>query len=316
MMFGKSSQTSSESKTEPEAKSAETAAKPAQPPSLIFNAIDRMRETAKWIITSFAAIAVVLVGTSQLSDLGKAEGSRLHIALGGVALGLVSIVAAIYAAGRIFQPKVAELDDITDQSPLGRRAARDPGLLYGQAGTVSELIALYKSRLAEHVKARTEAARHPSDPELAAAAASAEKLYRAVEAPMNYIRQQALYDSNQRTFARSVTSITVLTVFAAIGLVMFAYGANPPEDEAAVAAVTSPAAASFTTPVRVKLALTAEGRDQVNQLVGESCVDSAKTVILLSQDDQRAEFVTLGRNKCPPVRISLNSDLLAETPAP
>ncbi len=112
--------------------SAEKTAKaesPTPPPqSTILAAIDRMRVTGRCVITSFAAIAVILVGSSQLSDLGKAEPERLWIAIAGAALALVAVATSIFAAARVFVPKRVDLDEITDGSELGRRAARDPGL--------------------------------------------------------------------------------------------------------------------------------------------------------------------------------------------
>jgi hypothetical protein len=61
------------------------------------SAADRIRETAKWLIASFAAVGAVLVAGSQLSSVGslRASDARFWLALVGVVIALTAVVIAI-----------------------------------------------------------------------------------------------------------------------------------------------------------------------------------------------------------------------------
>ena len=69
-------------------------------PDPILSAIDRTRETAKWLIASFAAVGAALVAGSQISSLGSATGGRLVAAAIGAVVGLGGELGAVQRWGR------------------------------------------------------------------------------------------------------------------------------------------------------------------------------------------------------------------------
>src|SRR4051812_46710066 len=86
--------------------------------------VERVRETAKWLVGAFAAVAVLLIPGLQLSDLGGLDGWRLVVAVAAAIAGIVaSASAAIIAATflRPIEPTLRELieHEAKKDDPLG-----------------------------------------------------------------------------------------------------------------------------------------------------------------------------------------------------
>jgi hypothetical protein len=281
----------------------------AQAQSPILGAIDRMRETARWVIGAFGAIAVVLVGTSQLSDLGDSEGGRLALAIAGAVIALVAIAASIFSAAKVFAPEEASLDELTDTSEVGRRAAADPGLLFGEANSVSELVTAYKESLHTYGEDRRIAQAAGATNEQKQKAAASGRRYFALQPPVEHLRQLSLYYAIRSNYREAMGRIAVLLVFGGVGLLMFAYGANPPSEP------DSPSqAGSFSLPASVTIAPAAGAEDELSEILGEECSSGAILAILLSTADERVEFVTRPTATCATQRVSVSADLVAYAP--
>jgi hypothetical protein len=66
--------------------------------------IDTYRSIARWVVSSFGAVAGALIVGVQVSSLGKLHGSHLHWALVSVAVLFVAILVVIGAAVRVLLP--------------------------------------------------------------------------------------------------------------------------------------------------------------------------------------------------------------------
>jgi hypothetical protein len=61
-----------------------------------------LRDTIKWLITAFAALAAAVLGSSPLTGFGTlAPGWRLYLAIGAGFIGLTLVFVAIYIAFRL-----------------------------------------------------------------------------------------------------------------------------------------------------------------------------------------------------------------------
>jgi len=63
-------------------------------------AIDRIRETAKWLTVSLAALGAILIAGSQLSDLGTLElwSKRFWAAIAGAAVAVAGTALILWLA--------------------------------------------------------------------------------------------------------------------------------------------------------------------------------------------------------------------------
>jgi hypothetical protein len=292
---------------------------PAAPPATsstdqFLGAIDRIRETAKWLLTTFGVIGGALVAGTQLSDIGDAEGSNLVLAFIGALLGFGGVGIAIWITGRVLTPARVGLDDITNDSNVGRWAANDPGLLKGQAKTVDELIQRYRHTLDEYVEARRKAESDPDDTDLAQDAHARQAAYKAVENPMQMIRGMALYDRVNTAFGNALTVIGASVVIAGVGLLLFAYAtgsaSNEESDQEASGQVAA-ATGSFEAPAAVTLVPTDEGKKVLADILGKACRPQTAEALLLSQVGGTLEIASAPSGKCRAARFILEADLVA-----
>ena len=86
--------------------------------SALDEANNRIREAAKWLVASAAAVGAAMLAGSQLSRIGElevglpvtVEHARLWVALVGAGLGLVAVVYTIWTAVQILLPKQGPTD--------------------------------------------------------------------------------------------------------------------------------------------------------------------------------------------------------------
>lgn len=106
--------------------------KPPDPKAEITAANQRLRDTAKWIVTSFAAVGAILVAGLQLSSIGKRTAEtpdeRVWATLVGIAAAALGVAIVIGSMSSVLQPALNSLGgrkaDRRCRSGAGR-AARD-----------------------------------------------------------------------------------------------------------------------------------------------------------------------------------------------
>src|SRR3984957_8971179 len=75
-------------------------------------AIDQFRSVGKWIITSFAAVAALLLAGVQLTSLGSVNGWHLFWSCVGLGIAIVSVIVAIRSLTSLLEPRVTGVNDV------------------------------------------------------------------------------------------------------------------------------------------------------------------------------------------------------------
>ncbi|TCB98597.1 hypothetical protein E0H26_08065 [Micromonospora zingiberis] len=174
-----------------------------------------------------------MLAGSQLSSIGElplgvpdsVANARLWIAVLGAVAGLSAVVYAIWTAVRILLPKLVLISDL-DQAWAQRRSdlatvadlfRRNPKYLQGFS-TPADVIGAREELIA--------AQREPSTDDdvrtqLAAAIADLDERITAIE-------DTATHEALKHQFTRALHKLMLATAVAAVGIVAFAWAANPP----------------------------------------------------------------------------------------
>lgn len=194
-------------------------------------ATQNLRSTVRWILAAAAAVGGALVAGLQLTNLGALpleQWPRLLTAVVGAAIALAAIGSMVYQASRILTDDwitLAQLSLHEFQSKLSRSAHLE-GLfeelevykaeLYGQVA--DSLPGLYDALRKVNVEERHQTSRSQALNQDAAT----------VRGAVAAVVQFANYFSTRRKFAALSRGLGVSTAVAFIGVLLFAYAANPP----------------------------------------------------------------------------------------
>jgi hypothetical protein len=206
---------------------------PDPPEDPLDRANNRIRDAAKWLVASAAAVGAALIAGSQLSTIGKlevgwptsVEGARLWVAVAGAVLGLVGVVWAIWSAVQVLLPQhvpVAALANAWDAprhplAPVATFFQENDKYLQG-FDTPAAIITARDEHVAELA---TLPAGDPGAPPLHAAIGDLDQRITAIEAMANHEALKAM-------FRRTLRKLLAATAVAAFGIVAFAWAANPP----------------------------------------------------------------------------------------
>lgn len=287
-------------------------------------AADRIREAAKWLIVSFAAVGVTLYGGLQLASIGKLssdEPARLAAAGIGIFLGLVGLTIAIAAASSVVTKSYASLRWLRHLPPadsIRMNIEGDRSLLggYENLDRLACEIESAQQRRQNAYEARyaPEPANETADQRNARAAASNKELELAekwtaslknIEANVlntaSFIRVASAYEKARRAMFAGAG-------IAAIGIALFAWGANPPQLITAeqilppapsdVTIIVAPSARDIPRPDL--------GGRSLQQLLGKGCDLSAVQGIAVGAEGSSYQVVSIRTQKCSTVffRIS------------
>jgi len=187
-----------------------------------------IRDVTKWLVTAFASLAAVIVGTGPLTSLGSlAPGMRLYLAIGAGLAGLTALILAIVLAVRLLVPKPFFLQDLVDDEALKSFIdghAND--LLPPKTPTVDEL-ATERQRAA-----LTAAGQDPDDAERPVTEeyrAEARKFLKDSQPYVSRAVDLAYFESQRRQFIALRGHLLLLTVCAVLGFGAFVWAATPPK---------------------------------------------------------------------------------------
>ncbi len=230
---------------------------PAPPVGPQRQAIDKIRETARWLILAFAAIGAAIAGSAPLSNLGKLQIGdwRLWVAAAAAAIGLLAIATAIWVTADVLAPVTTALPSLVADDDLRAVFDANPELLRGHGYTLSE----FKNEYDEARKAHIEAAktlRSKPTKKAAAAEKSARGKLLEMSPVVGRIVSEGLLVTVRRRFRRTQSFMFGGALVAGLAIVAFGWAANPPapkEEKASKKVVTT------TTPVLGRLGKSAHG---------------------------------------------------------
>lgn len=202
----------------------------------------RIRDAAKWLVASSAAVGAALIAGSQLSSIGRlplgwpdsVETGRLWIAVSGAVVALSGVVYAIWSAVRILIPAQVPVGDLA-QAWTDRR------------GPLAAVVAFFRTHpkylqgfdTPAAVVARREdlVARLAAVPDAGPALTPEQRTERitalkaaiaAMDQRIDAIERMAGHEALKAMFRATLRRLLTGTVLAATGIVAFAWAANPP----------------------------------------------------------------------------------------
>lgn len=257
----------------------------------IQKANDQIRTTAKWLVTSFAAIGAILVGTIQLSSVGKltngSPGSRIGAAIVGAGLAIAGVIVALWFTSAVLIPFFNSFRLADEHPDITERVLGDHDVLgYGY------------DTLKQKVKAAELAVDNATPAELPAAEAALDELRANKRIALTLVGSEVLSDR----FATARTAIVWGVVLAATGLGLFAWGANPPTTP------TKPTVAMGSAPVQLAVHLTGAGVAALAKPRG--CRDPDTGALQIGGTTAAPELVTTPTGKkCLAVRFVLTPSI-------
>lgn len=278
-------------------------------PFTLAQASDRIRESAKWLIASFAAVGAVLAAGLQLAGIGELEGGRLALALVGLAAAIVGISLAIRAAGSVVTESFISMKWLAAQDSDHAAKAGvegDIGLLVGFE-TVKALKDAYDDAIAERKRALRTYYDEPGDSTKRTKADVAQKWVRALDQSQVQVIERASFNRLSASYKDAGRVIIAGAVFAAFGIAAFAWAANPPEVKAVP--VVIPAA------TKVVVSIDEEDRADLQELLGESCDLSKVDGVAVEATGETYRVASIATYDCKPALFTVSPDMGDVLPA-
>ena len=272
-------------------------------------AAERFRTTAKWLVTTFGALAAAIVTGLKLSDLGKLDGTDQTVAAIGASVALIAVVLVVTFAARVLASGRVPLADITGKNPKNRRLAeelRNRKTLFVPYASLDEFNEKFNEQWTKQAKAWEEM-QTAGDP---AAKAEAKKRFdetKQLMPQLNRLNSRLLavarHEEVRLRFESAAKAMTVLAVIAGLGIALFAVTDSIAEPKAE----TTPAIES--RPVPATLDLTDAGKEKFrDDLGGKQCDLDKVDVLALAADDTSVEVVSLPTHHCKVARFPVNRE--------
>jgi hypothetical protein len=285
---------------------ADAASAPASDPVAVIDGANQdVRQTARWVITSFAAIGAILLGGISLSTLGSLTGAtpheRIYALVAGIALAVLGIAIAISTTSGVLAPQLNTFGtadkhrNVTDQV-LGDREL--VGLTYDE-------LKRGVHQADEDLKKTRGQATSDDDPRVKEMLLVRADWEMSKRLALARIGQQLLW--NRYVRARRVIIWVALPITAA-GLGGFAWGANPPKTE-----TQKPAVPLGQTPVLLDVSLSKLGVSALQPT--RQCRTPSFQALSINTTTSGGELVTIPNGSCKTVRFILTPSVGVATAA-
>jgi hypothetical protein len=252
---------------------------------------ESLRTTAKWLLTSFAAIGALLVAGIQLSSVGSLTGetpdSRIVAVIAGITIAVVGIAAAMWWTSKVLVTFLNSFRSARARPDITNRVLGDReviGLSYDELNT----------RI-RRVSAELSEADTPD--ERTALLVEWQDLAERRRMALALIGSEIL----KERFEAARSAIIVGSIFAATGLAMFAWGANPPAN------AETPAVSLGKAPVLLNVHLTAQGIEGLKTARG--CADADISALQIAGSPSAREVISVPADRCKAVRFVLTPDV-------
>jgi hypothetical protein len=272
-------------------------------------ASDRIRETAKWLVATFGAVAGALIVGLQLSDIGELEGNDRGWASVAAGAALVAVIIIIALAARVLARGRVPLYELSSNGSYKYRELREVlnrnSTLFGGYKSVEVFVDRVQAEYAKQVdswnrsqdKKQSETERHKATAELKEATAKSRELNRLSDRLMATARAEDV----RMVFSRARDGIVALAILVVIAAICFAGIDTAPDGEETAALPQRPTAA--------KLHLTATGQEKLGSILGTKC-DTAKVPVevLSTSEEGVSDVVSVAAEGCAAARMTIEAD--------
>ncbi|MFK4086472.1 hypothetical protein ACI2LF_20340 [Kribbella sp. NPDC020789] len=273
----------------------------ADAPSPLDAASERIRETAKWLTISLAALGGVLVAGTQLSDIGALQprSDRFWIAVAGAAIAAIGSGLILVATVATAAAPALSLEQLATDTPKGaKQAVKDPTLLDGRSD-VQTLTDEYIAAIEGREQAYTAHLADLSDEGNRNTFVTANARVVALNGIVKNIVAVSAYRELARMWRAARVKIIVGGALAALGVGAFAWAANPPLK--VLASMAEPAVLAAPEPARITL--TAVGREALGAKLGVSCPLTNPINLLQLGSTEAGPDVLVQQSGCAAVRF-------------
>jgi len=286
----------------------------APPESAEVAGINRLRDTAKWLIGAYAAVGTAILAGLQLTSLGKIEDhDRLALAMGAALVALIAVAVAIAKVVRVLAPVTVEPSDLRPGSTVDKMVVATPSLLKGQAASVAQLQENYTAALEDYQSKRERAREHEEE---GPAADRAYGRLMALSAPLTRLRNMALFVKVQERFASAKRWLAGAGSVTAICVIAFAWAANPSvESQEKAKAQQDGPTLQAPSPVNVSVSQTRPSLKQLRDKLGTGCDLTQVSALIVGGTAQEPELITLPANGCHAERFTASQDIGIVLPA-
>jgi len=271
-------------------------------------AADRLRDSAKWLVAAFGAVAAVVFAGLTVADLGAVTGHRLTIALIGATVAIAGIIAALSMAMRLAGASTTSLDDLTrtprwwepSLKETQLELAKDPTLRTWD-GKVADFVEDYRTVYDEYIQ---RAGAFAKDPHPQPDQSRLRKAFFHLEV-MSAITERLLGTTGflrlQRSFLRARIVVALLMTMAAAGAVAFGW---------ATSGVPADVPNLPRQPIAGTLRPDESAVNELNRQVGTDCefaIGEDIRIIALSADTEAEtmDIVTVPEDGCAPATASV-----------
>lgn len=233
--------------------------------------VETYRSIAKWVVSTFGAVAGALLVGVQLSSLGKLHGSHLHWAVGSVLVLFLAIIAIIGAAVRLLAPVRVVYDggfDASEFKALRKAVRRNKAELGAGVASLDDLAGKYNTAEKSQQDAQKVYEDEPSEAtKQALVAVSGPFAARDAEVMEMVWLGRSLY--TKRVFKQTIIISFLAVLLAAAAATSFAYQSSMPTKET-------------PTPAKVQVTVSAP-KVSVNE--PKTCVDLYLALAGLAHDE-------------------------------
>lgn len=273
-------------------------------PSTLTREQELVRTTVKWMITALAAVgtalSAALAAGGQLSNIGALQiGWRLLLAIGAAGAALFGVMLAIWVAARVLTPvrpllgEIVKSNDAPSSETRRQRRAREE--LKDAAKWLDKHEELFTSEWTNLEEFYTEYRRALAEGDQGGDEAKTRAL--SMRTYGGHLVEMIEYHISLERFLDSVRVLLPSAFAVGLAIAVFAWAANPDE------------ATQFEPPYQAIVHLTNEGIEALSEALGPGCASSPFGAIVLAEEPQVRELLSLPSRSCSAVRFELTSNL-------
>jgi hypothetical protein len=267
--------------------------------------MNRMRETAKWLILAFGVVvnSFILTGIG-LADLADVDSDNLPVALVALLAAVIAVVIAVLSASLVLQAGQVTLTDLKDDGPakyasLRAEINRNEDLFPGY-----DSIEQFAADMTAAAQAQVENARPlyegTGDESNKSAYLVANEKVRTMRPLSDRLLLTAAFHEvrNKLNFHRWV----IAACFAAVVVAAAAFALAVGEKEGSAAARAEPLTA-------VTANLTPAGEQRFGAALGERCDTDDVQALLVGGSDGQVDLVATRQEGCRPAALEISPEL-------